>query len=266
MHVNEPKDEGKAQRMEFLTSLPILVVTVPVIIISLILIVPTWRTLAATQDTLPQNHRRMFYNLRNVQNRRVKIKLELMEVLFLGCIFFGLSIACNLFATMGAVNIMFGFGGANAIISDFNASRCLLLAGFTAFFTAMYAVGIIRIIEFLFKVTGRENPLLYQPQAELERQQYEKLFEVAIGLKPKLQVVDEPPEPWDGGTWAFALFVIATSWTAYFGLRPFRNLGLLWEVVIGLVVTALIGFLIAWRSSEFSDLYEWLRGKFTRHH
>ncbi|MCX6009027.1 MAG: hypothetical protein NTW48_03140 [Chloroflexi bacterium] len=220
----------------------------------------------ATQDTLPQNHRRVFYNLRYVKNRRVKIKLELMEVLFLGCIFFGLSIACNLFAIMGAVDMMFGFGGANTIVSDFNASRCLLLAGFTSFFTAMYAVGILRIGEFFCKVTGRENPLLYQPQTELERQQYEMLFEVAVGLRPKPPEVDEPFEPWDGGTWAFFLFVIGSIWTAYFGLRPFKNLGLLWEVVIGLIVTGLIGLLIAWRRSEFGDLYKWLRCKFTRHH
>lgn len=236
--------------------------------ISVLLLPSTWRTVMAIIETIPHNYRRAFYkNLRRVTDRLVKAKLELLESLLIICVFFGLSIACSVFAMLEASAYMLGLRESTAAIQyqDLNLTRNLFIGAFIFLASAMYGIALIRILELLYALRGRESPLYYIPQTKDDQQRYEAEFEVAIGIRG---VLPEPERrvPWDQGTWTFFLFLVGAYIAIYWAVVSvaFPQFCIGGRIALFFVGLLAIWALVWWRSAGFYELWSRLRRIFTR--
>jgi hypothetical protein len=237
------------------------------IVISILLLPPTWRTVLALLQTIPYSYRRVFYkNMRYVTDRLVRAKLESLEALIIICVFFGLSIACSIFAILVASTYMFGFRASTAAIQhqDLTLASNLFLVGLTFLTSAMYGIALIRMLEFLYVLRGRENPLYYKPLTKGALQHYEATFKVAIGIKAA------PPkwkkrQPWDQGTWTFFLFIIGAFIAIYWGIvSAFPQFCIVGRIILFFIGLLTMCTLVWWRSEGFYELWSRLRRTFTR--
>jgi len=158
------------------------------LIISIFFLWLSWRQLKTALLILPPGSQKIIYNVKNITNKYIKRKAELMSVLHLACIFFGISVilyAVGMFISMTRFNCT--APSTNDFITACNVSSF----GTIFFFSGFYALSLILILEFFSITRGKASPLLYQPPADASdeiKHEYEAVFKVGLGLKPVLVV------------------------------------------------------------------------------
>ena len=184
------------------------------LIISIFFLWLSWRQLNTALLTLPPGSQKIIYNVKNITNKYIKRKAELMSVLHLACIFLGISVILYAF---GMFISMTRFNCTAPSTNDFITACNVSSFGTIFFFSGFYALLLILILEFLSITRGRINPLLYQPSDNVSpeiKHEYEAVFKVGLGLKSVL-VAGRKPHWWQkykitwGKIWPTFFFILA---------------------------------------------------------
>jgi hypothetical protein len=212
----------------------------------------SWRQLKTALLTLPPDSQKIIYNVKNITNKYIKRKAELMSVLHLACIFFGISVilyAFGMFISMTRFNCT--APSTNDLITACNVSSF----GTIFFFSGFYALSLILILEFFSITRGKASPLSYQPPADASdkiKHEYEAVFKVGLVLKPVL-IVGKKLHWWQkykiawGKIWPTSFAIVAGIFHV---IQSFWDKFPSWPAEVSALVFLIGGFIVVIISSQ----------------
>lgn len=133
-------------------------------IISLMLLTSTWRTLKELQNFLPLEQRKIYpiLRLREIKDKREHNRQVMKNLLWVGSFLFGLNIFLNCCSLISIAGLMTGLSFGPYGPENFNWARYSLFISPLVLFAAILCIGGYRLVEFMDMKAGKLDPVRFQ--------------------------------------------------------------------------------------------------------
>ena len=129
------------------------------ITISLIVLNFAWKALREMVSSLPEDQRRVFRNLRSIQDKRERNKANLIIIHFTGCMCFVACIALAVIAMSGVISVMLGYKLGFYQQENYESCRACLFISVLFFTGGFYALGVSYLDKVISLITGKPELL-----------------------------------------------------------------------------------------------------------